>query len=120
MLYDERFFIGMLQSETSLYIAGLFLRFGVPLGFTIILAWLLRNMDLQWLGEASQEKEDEKSITGQLPEGCWIIHNISKEDHRVMEPSEICWKVRMRFEGILPDQCIECPYFKEGVLENAA
>ena len=110
----------MLQSETSLYLAGLFLRFGVPLCFTIILAWLLRNMDLQWLREAGEEKGKEKSIDRQLPEGCWIIHNLSKDDRRGMELPDVCWKVRMRFEGILPDHCLECQYFKEGVLENAA
>lgn len=110
----------MLQSETSLYLAGLFLRFGVPLGFTIILAWLLRNMDLHWLEKADEEKGQVNSTKEQLPEGCWIIHNLSKDDLTGMELHDTCWKVRMRFEGVLPDQCLECQYFKEGVLENAA
>ncbi len=110
----------MLQSETSLYLAGLFLRFGVPLGFTILLAWLLRNLDLHWLEEAVEDKGVDHGNEVRLPDGCWIIHNFSKDHPEGIEPQDSCWKVRIRFEGILPDQCIDCPYFKEGVLEVAA
>jgi cytochrome c-type biogenesis protein CcmE len=110
----------MLQSETSLYLAGLFLRFGVPLGLTIILAWLLRNMDMQWLEQADEDKGKDHRIEGQLPDGCWIIHNLSKDNHVDTELQDACWKVRVRFEGILPDQCLDCQYFQEGVLEDAA
>lgn len=110
----------MLQSESSLYLAGLFLRFGVPLGLTIFLAWLLRNLDLHWLEEVTGERRDEKIDLRQEPQGCWIIHNLPQEKSLSHDLQEACWKVRMGFEGVLPDQCLDCQYFKEGLLENAA
>jgi hypothetical protein len=110
----------MLQGEGSLYLAGLFLRFGVPLGLTLILAWLLRNLDLRWVNEADHMEEHETIEEVQLPEACWIIHNLSKDDGGSVEPQEPCWRVRMRFEGNLPSQCLDCTFFKEGLLEIAA
>jgi hypothetical protein len=111
---------GMLQSDGSMYLVGLFLRFGVPLGLTIILAWLLKNIDLQWLKEANGEKEVEKSDFPSIIQGCWILHNLSLEKSLSGDPQEGCWKVRVKFEGDLPDQCLECNFFTEGILENAA
>jgi len=110
----------MLQSEGSMYLAGLFLRFGVPLGLTIFLAWLLKNMDLHWLDEVNGESQGEKPDLNQEPQGCWIINNLPQEKYLSEDLQEACWKVRVGFEGILPDQCLDCKYFKEGILENAA
>ncbi|OGO16816.1 MAG: hypothetical protein A2Z14_07115 [Chloroflexi bacterium RBG_16_48_8] len=110
----------MLQSEGSLYLAGLFLRFGVPLGLTIILTWLLRNLDLHWLEQADDTRENETIEEAQLSEACWVVHNLSSDDGRCADLQEPCWRVRLRFEGNLSNQCLDCQFFKDGLLENAA
>ena len=110
----------MLQADGTLYLAGLFLRFGVPLGLTIILAWLLRNMDLRWMEEGEPSVESNRIENKELSEICWIVHNFVKDDGVELEAQETCWKVRMRFEGILPSECLDCEIFQEGLLEIAA
>jgi hypothetical protein len=110
----------MLQSEGSLYLAGLFLRFGVPLGLTIILAWVLRNLDLRWVEEGEPSIENETVEEDQLPEACWIVHNTSTDNGRNATTQEPCWRIRMRFEGNLSSQCLDCQYFKDRILETAA
>jgi hypothetical protein len=110
----------MPQSEGIMYLAGFFLRFGVPLGLTLFFAWLLKNLDLQWLKEAQSENQDQRSDELRIPQDCWILQNIphGKDPNEVFP--EACWKVRMNFEGFLPDQCLDCRYFEAGILENAA
>jgi hypothetical protein len=110
----------MLESEGSLYLAGLFLRFGVPLGLTIILAWLLRNLDLRWIEEGDLSIEDEKVEEPQIPEVCWVLHNTSTDSGGNVDAQEPCWRVRMRFEGNLSSQCLDCQYFGDKILEVAA
>ena len=110
----------MPQSEGIMYLAGFFLRFGVPLGLTIFFAWLLRNLDLQWLKEAESVNQDQGSDEPQIPQDCWILQNIPRGKCPTEAFPEACWKVRMKFEGILPDQCLDCRYFEAGILENAA
>ena len=110
----------MLQSDGTMYLAGLFLRFGVPLGLTIFLAWLLNNLDLSWLNEMRGDSHAEKTVLHQKPQGCWILHKLPLENSSFGDPQDACWKVRVNFEGILPDQCLECDSFKEGILANAA
>jgi hypothetical protein len=110
----------VLQSEGSLYLAGLFLRFGVPLGFTMILAWVLRNLDLRWIEEGDSSVENEKVEEDQLPEACWIVHRSSTGNGRKAVALDPCWRIRMRFEGNLSSQCLDCQYFKDQIFEIAA
>lgn len=114
------FLEAMLPEEGTLYLANLFLRFGVPLGLTIILAWLLRNLDLHWLDDAVRDHSEEHLNKRQAPNDCWVIHNVSERMEGVEKIKDPCWKIRMSFEGSLLDQCMDCPYFKQGLLENAA
>jgi hypothetical protein len=109
-----------LPEEGALYLASLFLRFGVPLGLTIFLAWLLRNLDLHWLKDAVKDHPKERLNKGQVPDDCWVIHNVPNESDSAGKSKDPCWKIRMAFEGNLSDQCLECPYFKRGLLKSAA
>jgi len=109
-----------MQNDVSMYLVGLFLRFGVPLGITIMLAWLLKNIDLLWLEEANGERGVRKTDLPSKNQGCWILHNLSLENPPCGDLQEACWKVRVKFEGVLPDQCLDCKYFKERILDNAA
>jgi hypothetical protein len=118
----------MPQSEAGLYLAGLFLRFGVPLGLTLFLAWILKNMDLQWLEEEDRVKAAPGTDPQQRPQerpqeksqGCWIYHNLPQEITAKKGSQGACWNLRIRFEGSLPDECLDCVYFKEKLFENAA
>ena len=109
----------MLLKGVDMYWVGMFLRFGIPLGFTLMLTWFLKNIDVQWLEEAY---EDNTVVTDTPCEihGCWIQHNLSQENSQNRDPNLACWKVRVKFEGILPDDCIDCEYFESRILENAA
>ena len=110
----------MLQSDVSMYLVGLFLRFGVPLGLTLFLAWLLKNIDIQWLEQTNGKSDRGEAEPPLLVMGCWILHNFRNESSPAYELGEVCWKLRMRFEGNLPDECLDCEYFEKGLLENAA
>ncbi len=110
----------MLPEAGTLYLASLFLRFGVPVGLTIILAWVLRNLDLHWLNDTDKDHSEERLDKSRVPDGCWVIHNISNGQEDIAKVKDPCWKIRMAFEESLSDQCLECPYFKKELLENAA
>ena len=108
-----------MQSGVDMYWVGLFLRFGVPLGLTLMLAWLLKNIDLQWLENAKDEIAESGGASSDMP-GCWIYHNLSQENNKFQDLKAACWKVRVKFEGSLPEECLECVYFGKRLLENVA
>jgi hypothetical protein len=110
----------MTQGDIGMYLVGLFLRFGIPLGLTIILAWILKNLDLQWLEEREREPIESRIEDEGQSQGCWVLQNFSHEVSAINGHQDACWKVRMRIEGKLPDECLDCAYFKDTLLMDAA
>jgi hypothetical protein len=110
----------MLQSDVGMYLVGLFLRLGVPLGLTLFFAWLLKNIDLQWLEQSNGLSDRDETETPLRSQGCWILNNLANQGPVSSGQGELCWKVRMRLEGNFPDECLDCEHFEKGLLKNAA
>lgn len=111
---------------TAAVIAGILLRFGVPIGLTVLLARFLRKLDARWRDEAEQ-KAAEAILQSQrqtllnlwLEQPCYTIKNCSaqqKENCRAFSQIEKpCWEIQ-KSNGSLSKACLECEYRKELVL----
>lgn len=88
------------------------LRFGIPIGITILLATVLRRLDAHWKAEAEAKaarKEVRQIAISQEP--CWELRHCSPEKRAscpaYARPDEPCWEVRSA-NGHLPQMCRDC------------
>lgn len=104
-------------------IAGIFLRIGLPIVLTFLLARFLRNLDSRWREEAEQQVNDRKMLEQQhtllnlwLEQPCHSIMNCSEEQKENCEAynqtEKPCWEVQ-RANGNLARRCQDCDYRKE-------
>jgi hypothetical protein len=118
----------MNEFEGTAVLVGLFaLRCIAPLIATLVIGYLMNRLVDRWESEEIASERPE-SITVEepiLPTGrklpsvnipCWIFKNCSDEmlekcvAHK--HPSLPCWLVRLRYEGVLPDGCPDCPMYE--------
>ena len=94
-------------------ILGVVVRFGIPVGLTVLLVWFFRKLDRQWQAEA------ELAVEQVLPKnpGCWKVNKCSKEDRSkcmaYANPDKPCWHVFRDSEGLLQDKCLGCMVFRK-------
>jgi hypothetical protein len=88
------------------------LRFGIPIGITILLAYALKRLDAHWQAEAelkAASKEVRQVAISQEP--CWELRGCSPEQRDLCpayaHPNEPCWQVRSA-NGHLPKLCRDC------------
>jgi hypothetical protein len=89
-------------------LAGLLLRFAVPIAGTIVLVYLLRKLDAHWQAEAELTP-----ITIDKVE-CWNAKGCSEEQRKncigAVSPLP-CWQVHRQPNGYLQEKCISCEVF---------
>lgn len=101
---------GSLLSLLSV-IAGLLLRFGLPVLVTLFLVWIFRRLDSRWQAEA-------EAIPGEaVPNrGCWKVHNCPEEKRAgcaaYQHQDKPCWQVHREISGRLPERCFGCEVFR--------
>jgi len=103
------------------FLAGVLLRLGVPLGFTLLLVWLLKRLDERWQKEAERSRS---GIQARNP-GCWEIKRCPQERRAQCEayahPEIPCWQFyRLRNRGLLLDRCLTCEVFRGAPLPMSA
>lgn len=97
-------------------IAGLLLRFGIPIGITALLVYALRRLDQKWQREielAAQSELVQVSLYDQIR--CWATKECSQEDRdncpAFLEGGRPCWQVHRDVSGEMRRECLDCPVF---------
>lgn len=94
------------------FLIGISLRLAIPLGVTIILVALLRQLDARWQAEA----EHAQAQLAQAPvTPCWEAKGCSLEQRAACpayRQSMACWQVKRHTLGRLPEVCLECAVFR--------
>ncbi|NOR89432.1 MAG: hypothetical protein GQ524_04175 [Anaerolineales bacterium] len=98
-------------------IAGLLLRFGIPLGITALLVYALRRLDQKWQREvelAAQPELVQVSLFDKIR--CWATNECSQEISvtcpAFIESGRPCWQVHRDVSGEMQARCLECPVFQ--------
>jgi hypothetical protein len=94
-------------------IAGVVLRFGIPVGVTALAVWLLKLLDRRWQEEA--QSEDLIQVTVKNP-GCWDVKNCSDEmkaNCKAFQNQDVpCWQLFRDQDGMLRENCLGCDVFR--------
>jgi len=98
--------------QTAAMIIGLLLRFGLPVGLTILLGWFLRRLDARWAAEAEKELVEDKARAALAPDiKCWQIHNCPSRLRDACpayaQPDSACFEL-FRVNGRLKPACRDC------------
>ena len=89
-------------------LAGLFLRFALPIVGTIILVYLLRKLDAHWQAEAELTPVNIEKVE------CWKVKGCSEEQRKNCVGAATplpCWQVHRQPNGYLQEKCISCEVF---------
>lgn len=104
------------------YLIGLLLRFGVPLGMTAVVAWLLRGLDERWRAEGPPCEPVGGVHQDRSARACWEVRAcppwVRSKCPAYQCPAEPCWEVRQRVEGSLPNACLRCGIYEAAALEG--
>jgi hypothetical protein len=89
-------------------LAGLLLRLAIPIAGTILLIYVLRNLDAHWQKEAELAPVHTEKVE------CWKIKGCSEEQRKhcsgALSPLP-CWQVNRQANGYLQEKCISCEVF---------
>lgn len=121
----------MNEIEATAGVVALFvLRCVAPLAITLAIGYLMNRLVDRWQAEdlakqasdplplpdiepALESRRSLPSVT--LP--CWVFKNCSSEMREKCvarkKPGLPCWLVRLRYEGVLPEECPDCPIYEE-------
>lgn len=98
-------------------IAGFLLRFGIPIGITALLVYVLRRLDQKWQREvelAAQPELVQVSLFDKIR--CWATNECSREIRDTcpafIESGRPCWQVHRDVSGEMQSKCLDCPVFQ--------
>lgn len=93
-------------------LAGILLRFGLPILVMAIAVYFLRRLDNRWQDEARKRMTETAAHAPQTP--CWEVHNCKNREQcpAYMDPAVPCWQQFRTEEGLLKDGCIDCSVFR--------
>jgi len=89
-------------------IAGLLLRFAIPIAGTLILVYLLRKLDAHWQAEAELTPIAIEKVE------CWKVKGCSEGQRKncIGSSSPLpCWQAYRQPNGYLQEKCISCEVF---------
>jgi hypothetical protein len=93
-------------------LAGILLRFGLPILVMVVVVYFLRRLDNRWQEEARQKMANAVMQVPQTP--CWEVHNCQNKEKctAFANPGTPCWQQFRSEEGLLKDSCLECSVFR--------
>lgn len=117
--------------ELIAVLIGFLLRLGIPIGATVLLAWLLRRLDARWQREAEARAREAApsrmaergvaGLNGRRP--CWEVRHCPPERQGAcpayLHPELPCWQIFRAPGGQLQDACLDCPVFRSAPLSLA-
>ena len=97
---------------TAAIILGVLLRFGLPIGLTLLLGWFLRRLDAKWTAEAAAEVAQDAARAAVEPDlKCWEVHNcpprLRANCPAFAQPETPCYEL-FRINGRLKPACRDC------------
>ncbi len=99
-------------STTLAVLAGILLRFGLPILVMVIAVYFLRRLDNRWQEEAKERMVVSQTSAPQTP--CWEVHNCQNKEQcpAYVNPGVACWQQFRSDEGLLKESCIDCSVFR--------
>lgn len=95
-------------------LAGILLRFGVPILVMIAAVYFLRKLDIRWQEEARQQLPVVTVSVPQIP--CWEVKGCPPEKRQhcaeFLNPEVPCWQQFRASDGQLKDDCLDCNVFR--------
>ena len=84
--------------EAGAVLAGFLIRFGIPVGLTVLVAWILRTLDRRWQAEAELVRISGNSLGAAWNEvRCWELKDCSEDKRRgcaaFQAADQPCWQV---------------------------
>lgn len=100
-----------------LMIFGWFLlRFGIPLGLTVLICQFLHKLDARWQKEAEGRQETIKVSKLTALINCWLHHDCPEEQREqcsaYQQPEMPCWQHFRSTNGYLQNRCVGCAVFR--------
>ena len=110
----------------TVFLIGVVVRVGIPLGATALLIWLLRRLDARWEAEARAASQripaPAPAPAAPPPEGdlrrvpCWEVNDCSAEQHTICpiygRSDVLCWQYFRDKQGHLREACLGCQVFR--------
>lgn len=105
-------------SDIAALLLGLLLRYGVPIGITAFLAWLLTRFDARWQEQADRRRKPLQTLGAEVRQvRCWETTECSRDQREkcpaYAKPSVPCWQVFRRRDARLKEACFTCQVFLE-------
>jgi hypothetical protein len=94
-------------------LAGILLRFGLPILVMAAVVYFLRHLDKRWQEEGRQRM----AVTAMRPAAqtpCWEVHNCQNKEQCLAftNPGTPCWQQFRSQEGLLKENCLDCSVFR--------
>lgn len=105
-------------NEVAAVLVGLLIRFGIPIGLTVLLVWALSKLDAHWRAEAEARKVRTSALGADVRQvRCWETRDCAPEQRQdcpaYHEPELPCWQVFRVRDGRLQEACFGCGVFRE-------
>jgi hypothetical protein len=93
------------------------LRFGLPVGLTLVVCWFFKRLDARWQAEAEEYQEKVGKEKVLLPAlRCWLKNECPPEqikDCPAYQNQDIpCWQHYRAPNGQLKEDCLGCDVFR--------
>lgn len=125
------------ELQSSVVLTALFaLRCVAPFAFTLAIGYLMNRLVDRWQAEEEAERravrEEQRPETVMPSDGsrlpvrtipCWLLKRCDETKRAncpaAKQPGLPCWLVKMRAEGVLPDDCPDCPIYSDAGIAMA-
>jgi hypothetical protein len=101
----------------GVFLLGMVVRLGIPVGITILLMRWLARLDARWQDEARHDARILAAGTRARNTGCWDVKHCTPEQKEkclaYARKETPCWQVYRRENGALRESCLGCVVFKE-------
>ena len=91
-------------------LAGLAVRFAIPILVTALAVAFLRKLDARW------QSEGERILLNVETPKCWEVKNCTPEKRahcKAVSSDMPCWQVKRFSNGYLREECLDCDVFRK-------
>lgn len=97
-------------------LAGFLVRFGIPIGLTLLIAFTLKRLDERWKSELDLDKVHVHSLGADARQvRCWeqmdCPASIRDGCAAYAQPAVSCWQVFRAENNLLKEECLTCEVF---------
>ena len=98
-------------------LAGFLVRFGIPIGLTLLIAYTLRRLDERWKSELDLDRVRAHSLGADVRQvRCWeqvdCPASVREGCAAYAQPAVSCWQVFRSENNLLKEECLTCDVFR--------